>query len=71
MVSLCDPDCLFPLEFVACLCEALLELISKSQIDDKVDAAVDDQAEVVDHEEKAHPGWETLGISLGCPEGGV
>ena len=45
---------------MACLCEALLELLAKSQIDDEVDAAVDDQAEVVDHEEKAHPGGEAL-----------
>ena len=60
MVSLCDSDCLFPLEFVACLREAMLELLAKSQIDDEVDAAVDDQAEVVDHEEKAHPGGEAL-----------
>ena len=60
MVPWGDPDSRFPLELVACLCKALLELLAKSQIDDEVDAAVDDQAEVVDHEEKAHPGGEAL-----------
>ena len=60
MLSWGDPDGLFPLELVACLCEALLELLAKSQIDDEVDTAVDNQAEVVDHKEEAHPGGEAL-----------